>query len=306
MGMVYVPVDQQGNGPYTLLFGGSINYTGRDVEGDTLMFNSTKGYWTPVNTAHSPAPRQGPGMAYDPATKKVVLFGGSQFTGTFDLNDTWVWDGSDWRQVSTSNAPDPRRWDTQGLAAFGSAGKVVLFGGYNSYGGAFADTWSFDTSLETWTLINAGPNGNPPHSPSPRRAPMAYDPGNNKIILFGGDGITAALDETWTWDDTNGWVLQVPLVSPPPRAMASLTYDSSIGHIVLFGGSGAGSTPPYYNDMWIWEGTTTWTEVFPSLAVPERYAFGMVYDPILGETVIYGGLDQGDTVVLSDQWLITP
>ncbi len=67
-------------------------------------------------------------VAYDAATAKVVLFSGSG-----PLNDTWLYDGTNWSQASTESRP---------LARYGAAvtydsmsGKIVLVGG----AGAFDD-----------------------------------------------------------------------------------------------------------------------------------------------------------------------
>jgi hypothetical protein len=87
--------------------------------------------------------------------------------------------------------------------------------------------------------------------------------------------------------------------------MASLAYDSALGKLVLFGGSNAGSNGPYFTDTWSWNGST-WTQLNPTGGPPpERYAFGMAYDPSQG-VLIYGGLDLNDSVTLSDMWLLTP
>jgi len=57
--------------------------------------------WTERHPRHSPSVRSStgpmPGMAYDAARGRVVVFGGSGFNGI--LNDTWTWDGTDWRTV---------------------------------------------------------------------------------------------------------------------------------------------------------------------------------------------------------------
>ena len=50
-----------------------------------------------LNPATSPSPRAVSAMAYDPVSKKVVMFGG--FNDTTYLNDTWTWDGTTWTQA---------------------------------------------------------------------------------------------------------------------------------------------------------------------------------------------------------------
>jgi hypothetical protein len=56
--------------------------------------------WTQRQPRHTPPVRSStgpmPGMAYDAARGEVVVFGGSNM-GT-PLNDTWTWNGRDWKQ----------------------------------------------------------------------------------------------------------------------------------------------------------------------------------------------------------------
>jgi hypothetical protein len=299
MGMVFVPSDKSGNTNYTLFFGG---YDGATPNrNDTWAY--TNGTWTQLSPGSSPSVRSGMAMAYDPAHRVVVMFGG---IGAVDLNDTWIWDGTNWTDVTSTAGTPPagRRWDTQGMTYDAAHGNVLLFGGVNSSGTTFFnDTWTFDGSV--WTQQAPGT------SPSGRRAPLAYDPATGNVVLFGGEtsyGLPA-LNDTWTWDGSN-WTQQSPPNPPPARTMASLVYDASSagaptsGRLVVFGGSGSGSTPPYLNDTWVWDGTT-WSQVYPNNPPPERYAFGMVFDPSTG-LLVYGGLDLGDSVVLSDMWVLAP
>ncbi len=75
---------------------------------------------------------------------------------------------------------------------------------------------------------------------------------------------------------------------------------------MLFGGSHAGSAPSYFSDTWLWD-STTWAPLYTPGGVhpPERYAFGMAYDPSRG-VLIYGALDISDSVTLNDMWSLTP
>jgi hypothetical protein len=55
--------------------------------------------WVEVHPATAPAARYGHALAYDSTRNEIVLFGGSDgWTPDLDL-ETWVYDGSDWRQV---------------------------------------------------------------------------------------------------------------------------------------------------------------------------------------------------------------
>jgi len=272
----------------TVLFGGN------DVSGNLAdTWKLGEGGWFQLTPATSPPARSAAGMAFDAATGTVVLFGGSNGT---DLNDTWIWDGTTWAQVLTSKAPSGRRWDTQGMAYDAATGNVVLFGGVTSDGTMLGDTWTWNGKTRTWT------EQHPAVSPSPRRAPIAYDWATGTVVLFGGEGSYGGptFGDTWVWNGTN-WRQLFPATSPPARSMASMAYDFSLRRLVLFGGCGAGSSAPFYNDTWTWNGTT-WTQVSTAAAPPERYAFGMDYDPITQGEVIFGGLFFFDTVRRGDTW----
>jgi hypothetical protein len=57
--------------------------------------------WTQVFPAVSPTTRQGANMAYDPSIGAVVLFGGCNEVWENSLNDTWIWNGTTWKQIQT-------------------------------------------------------------------------------------------------------------------------------------------------------------------------------------------------------------
>src|SRR5436190_16120720 len=86
--------------------------------------------WVRLSPATSPPARSYLAMTYDPASGKVVMFGG--FDGTGYLNDTWTFDGITWSRVATPVAP-PRRAAAQ-MAYDAVTQKVVLFGGTTGQG----------------------------------------------------------------------------------------------------------------------------------------------------------------------------
>src|SRR5512135_1697438 len=62
--------------------------------------------WTKVKPTQALPPRGGFATAYDPVSKKVVIFGGADATGV--LNETWTFDGTTWTQVQTTVSPTAR------------------------------------------------------------------------------------------------------------------------------------------------------------------------------------------------------
>src|SRR5215472_3842911 len=88
----------------------SLLQTATDLRTETIVmfggigFNDTwtwdQGAWTQQHPRHSPPQRSStgpmPGMAYDVERGDVVVFGGID-NGNVALNDTWTWNGRDWR-----------------------------------------------------------------------------------------------------------------------------------------------------------------------------------------------------------------
>ena len=95
--------------------------------------------WTKRAPAASPPARYGEALAYDAATRTVVLFGGDDRFES-PLGDTWTWDGSTWTKQAPAAHP-AARYDTE--SAYDAAtGKVVLFGGLGN-NGVLGDTWTW-------------------------------------------------------------------------------------------------------------------------------------------------------------------
>jgi len=269
----------------TMLFGGS---SPGETHGDTWMW---RGGWLRLSPAASPSARNGAGMIFDAAAGDMLLFGGVGSTGIY-LNDTWTWDGSTWAQQFPPLSPSPR--NDAGMVYDAASQTVVLFGGANS-AGVLGDTWTWNGVTKTWT------EQNPAASPSARSAPMTYDAALQRVVLFGGSGNgTALFTDTWVWNGTT-WTQQFPASAPSPRSGASMAYDAGLGAIVLFGGAGDGMWEDSLNDTWAWNGTT-WTQIQPATVPPNRYSFGMDYDPVNKAVFMFGGYSSGPG--RGDTWLL--
>ena len=122
-------------------------------------------------------------MAYDTARREVVLFGG--YDGTEFVNDTWVWDGTNWTEEFPNDRPGVR--NLHAMAYAGALEQVMLFGGW--IGAYKDDTWLWQGS--NWTQFNASDH------PSPRREhAMAEDSSRGEVVLF--SGLNAGND-TWVF-----------------------------------------------------------------------------------------------------------
>ena len=204
---------------------------------------ATPSSWSELSPAASPTARWYPATLYDPATSRIILFGGSN--GSTFYSDTWSWDGGNWDQLSPGSSPSAR--NGAAIAYDSASDQLLLFGGQNN-GTVYNDTWSWDGS--NWNLLT--PATSPPADDGGQ---MAFDEATGKVILFTSTG------DTWSWNGTN-WTQLAPTASPPARGDGAMAYDWATGEIVLFGGSN-GNGASYLGDTWTWNGSD-WTQLAPA------------------------------------------
>jgi hypothetical protein len=201
---------------------------------ETWIWNGATSTWTNVSPAVSPPGRRfdgGQGMAFDPNTKTVVMFGGAQqgVQGDTHPTDTWTWNGltKTWTQQGPTTSPPP---GGGGMAA-DPAGNVVLFDG------GTRTTW-------VWNGTN-WQQQSPATTPSAPNPSMAFDTDLNEVVLYGG----ASTSDTWTWDGTD-WTQVFPTNVPPARYAYPMVYDGAAHAVVIFGGFGGTTGTGAQNDTW--------------------------------------------------------
>ena len=74
-------------------------------------------------------------MTYSETLDLTILFGG---VGGGMRDDTWVYDGSEWRQLTLSDAPSER--GSPAMAHAGPRQATILFGGHYTFH-RYNDTW---------------------------------------------------------------------------------------------------------------------------------------------------------------------
>lgn len=284
-----------------VLFGG-LTATGFPL-GDTWTYAG--GTWTNVtgSLAAAPAPRSAAGMAYDPSQGDVVLFGGSGFTGNF-FDDTWIFHGGQWTNVSgtAGRAPPPMYAPT--LAEDSSDDLVLLFGGLTQQG-PFGSTWTFSGGF--WANVSASA-GTPPF---PRLWDVASDdPADHGVLLYGGyNDNSTFFSDTWLFRAGSWSELSASSgTSPGLVAYGSLVYLASQQSVVLTGGA---FVPPDLVPVdspysWTWHaGTWTnasgaWSGTPPPRLDPSSAS--VPWDN--GSLVIFGGAGLNGS--LSDLELLAP
>ena len=293
---------------YTLLFGGENGggclFTGQCLN-DTWAWNGSS--WTqlladnPGGGPSQPQERVGSAMAFDPVTKKVVLFGGDTCADGCDTNDVWAWNGKSWTNVladcSTGCGPNqPSQRHDALMASTGSA--LVLFGG--GPGNPITpsnETWTSTDGGATWTrdqnnnarCILASPCASQPFVDSPSTS-IASGPGGTVVLVqWSGFGSPEA---TWVFNPAGKNWTRKAVAAPISRDGAGLAYDSKRGVTVLFAGDtcGDGCT---VNDTWLWNGAS-WTQDLlppPNASPPARGGPMLAGDPSGGVLLFDGGPD---------------
>jgi hypothetical protein len=271
-------------------------------------------------------------MAYDAASRQMLLFGADYG------NSTWVWSGTSWSQVDdgtdlgctyTCSASPPDR-NVFGIAYDAASGRIIVFGGDGGN-----DTWAWDGS--SWSQIAAGTDHGcttscPLSPPDNIGAQMAYDPATKQIVLFGGGAADYDynLNDTWTlsyhggssyaWsqvaDSTDKGCTMWCTDSPPDRNVPAMAYDTATQQLVLFGGELTAGDANGQNDTWVWTGST-WSQVDnhntacgqtapaanPCADSPSgRVGASMVFDPAIGDLILFGGMDHYNNPEYDDTW----
>jgi hypothetical protein len=147
---------------------------------DMWSFNGTG--WTKLNVTNTPGERLGPQYAVDPATGKLLLFGGlkSELTDPaketsrrqFYDNETWEWNGtsSTWTKLAPATVPAARQ---NGRLTFDpSSNRLMLYGGYAGF--FFTDVWHWTGS--NWEVQpDTGSGRRRPSGPVPPQTPTDGD-----------------------------------------------------------------------------------------------------------------------------------
>ncbi|MFZ0665977.1 MAG: kelch repeat-containing protein, partial [Acidimicrobiales bacterium] len=250
---------------------------------ETWSWNGTN--WTELSPSNSPSPRFGESLAYDGATDQLVLFGGQSPDGSTLYNDTWLWDGTDWSNVTPGSGNPLGRYGAS-MVYDPSTSQFILYAGNEGEGDA-DDTWEW-TGTE-WNGLE------PAQSPSVGRAFAAasYDPVSQQIIVFGGSGYA----DTWGWNGST-WNQLTPEYTPGASYGASMADDAATGQVIYYGGD---STEDYQlDDTFDWDGSK-FDNLNPPNS-PEALAnAAMAYDPDSSQLVMFGGYN--GTSYVSDTWV---
>jgi hypothetical protein len=272
-------------------------------------------------------------MAYDAASKRVVLAGGQQLVSTTQtpmLADLWSWDGARWREIAENTGIsmithklfadsargvfatlarglvarwDGRQWTT--VVADSMSRRESAAGAYDArrqlfvtFGGLVGGR-AYDTTGETWQWDGQRWSRIATTGPPPMLGgAMAYDARRQVMVMFGGlDTTGRKLSDTWEWNRIR-WT-HAAHDGPPARFGAGIAYDSKRGETILFGGVDSANTK--LNDTWLWDGTT-WRQASSPVSPPPRSEGYMAFDESRSVVVMFGGEGAVTVPTLGDTW----
>jgi len=177
-----------------VLFGDHEVESPGNIEMSAQTWTWRGGNWVqlPVDESPPPVPCE---MTYDGAHQDLVLVtalgDAGEFPGAYE-GDTWTFDGTTWTQrEAPNNTSGPVDYST--MTYDPDYGQVMTYGGIANNGSESAvqtNPWSWNGS--TWLQVTLSP------APSGRvLGSSAYDAATGQLVLFGGDGNTTALSDTW-------------------------------------------------------------------------------------------------------------
>jgi N-acetylneuraminic acid mutarotase len=280
----------------------SASEPGKDVPANSLGSIGTV-TWTNMTPSNAPAPRGMSAFAYDPPSGSFVLFGGFDADSNF-FNDTWSYNLglNSWQNLSPVQHPDMT--DASAYAYDSAQQEMILFPVFNLSNIAspvFNETWSYDSSANNWSNLEAS---NAPEIGIGGSA--AYDSQSDKLVLFGGVNFASGANsnETWSYDfTTNNWTNLTTVQSPPALLYTTMAYDSESDRVIMFGGiyqDSMGNNIPL-NDTWSYDfDSNTWTNMSPASSPHERLGAASVYDPVSDQVIIFGGANE--TGAYDDLW----
>jgi hypothetical protein len=241
-----------------IVFGGTVRYPKNF--NDTWILSHANAVtgdpaWSllPIAPGPRPRPRADHLAAYDATSNRLVVFGGlAQAAGKPDtvLNDTWVLtnaDGSgsvpsEWRKVPVSGSRPPPTF--AGLAVYDAArNQLLIFGGRDLSEDDFNDVWvlsNVDGSMAvpaSWR--KRSPSG---ARPAPRYGLAGgYNPGNGRMVIFGGTDSSTAYNDTWLLANAFGaeprWVQRSNVGGSPP-SLSQMGYSYAATTDELFVSTG--------------------------------------------------------------------
>lgn len=216
-------------------------------------------------------------LCYNGHRQTLVAFGGhSSFS---DTDDTWEWDGVQWKQRTRQPTwPTPRGGST---LVYDPMRKVVFMFGGDNPSGLLDEVWFFEGTY--WWNV-----GSYLTRPTARDEAMMAEAPSAGAVLFGGfDSAYNLLNDTWVWNGAY-WLRHYLTTNPSPRSSGAMTRAGN-NRVLLVGGRGSNSAT--LGDTWILDPSQDWTNT-QSIGLSPRMNHAVATDPRTNDRVyLFGGMN---------------
>jgi len=183
-------------------------------------------------------------VAYDSKRSRMIYFTGGR-TFAYDVRAR-KWSDAGGREA----APPPVSGATLTYDPFNDE-MVLAGGGHVAEPGprgqlvGFTGTWIYECGTSRWRPLGNG--AEPPPRMSTR---LVTDTRNKVMVMFGGDGQSRYLADTWIYDiATRRWRASKAAGGPPSRAGHFTVYDPGTGWVII----GGGYNRRDLTDMWAYD-----------------------------------------------------
>jgi hypothetical protein len=228
-----------------------------------------------------PEARRNGVAVYDPAGKRVIIFGGLGQSGL--LNDTWAFDlaTNAWTRLNTTGTPPGRRLGHNAVYDPVANQMVVWAGQQGST--FFDDTWTLDLTTLQWRDVS------PASRPAARYGSASvFDPVDRQLVQFAGftEEGRRFQDTQGFRLDSNSWQDYTPQgAKPQVRCLLTGAYDRAGRRMIIYGGQRSG----WLDDLWAFDlKTRQWTDLTVANRPAGRF-FAESFIDTEGRFIVFGG-----------------
>jgi len=224
-----------------------------------------------VEKEGSPGARWGHVLIYHNTSGNILLFGGKNKQSGQFLNDTWIWEGKEWKKI---DVPGPSARGFCAITFHKVRNTILLHGGRGNDGVTYSDLWEWNGT--NWYQIEKNSSFKADHHQ------IVYLEDQNKILAFGGWNGENINGDTWLWFDK--WE-QLEIPSPPKRGAFSMVYNKKENNVILFGGLWLNGQ---YADLWKWS-DKEWLPMGGPYDNSSLDHHSMIFDTRLQQIIGFGG-----------------
>jgi hypothetical protein len=171
-------------------------------------------------------------IEYDRDQNKGVLFGGYYYdSGTYILNDTWLFDPytETWSQANPTDSPSKRYGN---VMAYDSVNRrIMIHGGYLESGSnrVSGETWAYDLENDNWIQLSDGP--------ALYHHMASFDTTRGRLLVWGGISPSAVSGDIWEYDAAEDEWRELDMTQMPSRRyFTDMAYDPNEDIFLMHGG----------------------------------------------------------------------